>query len=35
MVLELEGEEKSVEKGLKYLIQSGVGVKPIEGDIVD
>jgi len=35
LVLELDGEEKNVEKGIKYLIKSGVDVKPIEGDIVD
>ncbi len=35
LVLELDGEEKNIEKGIKYLIKSGVHVEPIEGDIVD
>lgn len=35
LVLELDGEEKNIEKGIKYLIKSGVDVEPIEGDIVD
>ncbi len=35
LVLELEGEEKNIEKGIKYLIKLGVDVEPIEGDIVD
>jgi len=35
LVLELEGEEKNVERGIKYLVELGVDVKPIEGDIVD
>lgn len=35
LILELDGEEENIEKGIKYLIQSGVDVEPIEGDIVD
>ena len=35
LVIELDGEEKNVEKGIKYLIRLGVDVKPVEGDIVD
>lgn len=35
LVLELEGEEKNVEKGINYLLEKGVEVKPIVGDIVD
>ncbi len=35
LVLELDGEEKNIEKGIKYLIKLGVDVEPIEGDIVD
>jgi len=35
LVLVLDGEEKNVEKGIRYLIRLGVDVKPIEGDIVD
>jgi len=34
LVLELDGEEKNVEKGIKYLVKTGVDVKPIGGDIV-
>lgn len=35
LVLELDGEEKNMEKGIKYLVKMGVDVKPIEGDIID
>lgn len=35
VVLELDGEGKNIEKGIKYLINLGVVVEPIEGDIVD
>ncbi|MCM8784931.1 MAG: ferredoxin [Candidatus Omnitrophica bacterium] len=35
LVLELEGEEKNIEKGIKYLLKLGVDVEPIEGDILD
>jgi len=35
LVLELEGEEKNLEKAIKYLIKLGVDVKPIEGDIIN
>ncbi|MEO0223761.1 MAG: NIL domain-containing protein [candidate division WOR-3 bacterium] len=35
LVLELDGEEKNIEKAIKYLLKLGVEVKPIEGDIVD
>ena len=35
LVLELDGEEKNVERGINYLKKLGVDVKPIEGDIVD
>lgn len=34
LVLELEGEEENVEKAIGYLVELGVDVKPIEGDIV-
>ncbi|MFH1958011.1 MAG: NIL domain-containing protein [bacterium] len=34
LVLELDGEEKNVEKGIKYLVKAGVDVKPIAGDIL-
>jgi ABC-type methionine transport system ATPase subunit len=35
LVLELDGEEKNVEKGVKYLTKLGVKVVPIEGDMID
>ena len=35
LVLELDGDEKNVKEGIKYLKKHGVDVKPIEGDIVD
>ena len=35
LVLELDGEEENIEKGIRYLIKLGVDVKPIIGDIVD
>ncbi|MFN3551458.1 MAG: NIL domain-containing protein [Endomicrobiia bacterium] len=35
LVLELEGEQKNIEKAIKYLIRLGVSVEPIEGDIID
>ena len=35
MVLELDGEEKNIAKGINYLTKLGVSVVPIEGDIVD
>jgi len=35
LVLELDGEEKNMEKGIKYLVKMGVDVKPIEGDVID
>ncbi|OGC07966.1 ferredoxin [candidate division WOR-1 bacterium RIFCSPLOWO2_12_FULL_45_9] len=35
MVLELEGEEKNLEKGTNYLAKTGVIVEPIVGDIVE
>jgi hypothetical protein len=34
-VLELSGETKNVEEGIKYLENLGVEVKPIEGDIIN
>lgn len=34
LVLELEGEDKNIEKGIEYMVKLGVDVKPIEGDIV-
>lgn len=35
VVLELNGEEKNLEKGIKYLTKIGVVVEPIVGDIVE
>lgn len=35
LVLELDGEEKNIEKAIRYLTKLGVDVKPIEGDIMD
>ena len=35
MVLELEGEEKNLEKGIEYLKKVGVIVEPIVGDIIE
>ena len=35
MVLELEGEEKNLEKGIDYLKKVGVIVEPIVGDIIE
>ena len=33
MVLELEGKEENIEKGIKYLREQGVDVELVEGDI--
>jgi biotin operon repressor len=35
MVLELEGTEENLEKGIKYLREEGVDVELVEGDIVE
>ncbi|HDZ76834.1 MAG TPA: ferredoxin [Candidatus Omnitrophica bacterium] len=35
IVLELDGKEKDLEKGIKYLIKSGVVVEPIGGDVIE
>jgi ABC-type methionine transport system ATPase subunit len=35
VVLELEGEEKNLEKGVGYLTKTGVIVEPIVGDIIE
>ncbi len=35
MVLELEGEEENLEKGIKYMTDLGVKVEPVVGDIVE
>jgi ABC-type methionine transport system ATPase subunit len=35
MVLELDGKEDNLEKGIKFLKQKGVEVEPVEGDIIE
>lgn len=35
IVLELDGEEKNLEKGIKFLEKSGVVVEPVVGDIIE
>lgn len=35
LILELEGEKENIEQGIEYLIESGVKVEPIVGDIVE
>ena len=35
LVLELEGIEENLEKGLQYLKKKGVVVEPIVGDIIE
>lgn len=35
VVLELAGELKNLEKGVKYLTRSGVIVEPLLGDIIE
>lgn len=35
MILELDGEEENLEKGIKYLKERGVEVELIEGDIIE
>ena len=35
IVLELEGKEKDIEKGVEYLKKRGVIVEPVVGDIVE
>ncbi|MFA4967758.1 MAG: NIL domain-containing protein [Candidatus Margulisiibacteriota bacterium] len=35
MALEIDGEEKKLEKGIAYLTQSGIIVEPIVGDIIE
>jgi ABC-type methionine transport system ATPase subunit len=34
VVLELEGAEKNLEEGIKYLKERGVKVEAVEGDVV-
>jgi len=35
MVLELEGSDESLEKGIHWLKEKGIGVELVEGDIVE
>jgi ABC-type methionine transport system ATPase subunit len=35
LILELEGEQENIDKGIKYLTDIGVKVEPIVGDIVE
>jgi ABC-type methionine transport system ATPase subunit len=35
MVLEFEGTDENLEKGLRYLKEAGVDVELVEGDIVE
>jgi len=35
MILDLDGEEKNVEKGFKYLAKFGVKIEPVEEDIIE
>ncbi|MBI5379362.1 MAG: NIL domain-containing protein [Nitrospirae bacterium] len=35
VVLELEGKEEDLERGIDFLIRKGVKVEPVPGDIVE
>jgi ABC-type methionine transport system ATPase subunit len=35
MVLELDGKEDDLDKGVKFLKQKGIKVEPVEGDIIE
>jgi ABC-type methionine transport system ATPase subunit len=35
VVLELEGDEEEIRKGLVWVVESGVRVDPIAGDVVE
>ncbi len=35
VILELDGDEKALDKGLKYLEEAGVQVNTIAGDVVE
>ena len=35
MILELEGEEDNIEKGIEYIRRQGVDVELVEGDILE
>ena len=35
VVLELDGEEDEIEKGLEWVSQAGVRVDPVSGDVIE
>jgi biotin operon repressor len=35
MVLELEGPEEDLEKGIKWLREKGIDIELVEGDIIE
>ena len=35
VILELEGEDDEIEKGLEWVISMGVRVDPVDGDVVE
>lgn len=35
IILDLEGKEENIEKGIKFLIKKGVEVEPIVGDVLE
>ncbi|MDA0768830.1 MAG: FeS-binding protein [SAR202 cluster bacterium Casp-Chloro-G4] len=35
VVLELDGEEHEIERGLHWIVESGVRVDPVSGDVVE
>lgn len=35
VVLELEGEEDEIERGLEWMVAAGVRIDPVSGDVVE
>ncbi|MDA0988509.1 MAG: FeS-binding protein [Chloroflexi bacterium] len=35
VILELDGEEEEIEKGLEWVVSMGVRVDPVSGDVVE
>lgn len=35
LILDLEGEEENIKKGIEYLTKLGIKVEPIVGDIIE
>ena len=35
VVLELEGDEEEIQKGLDWVVRNGVRVDPVDGDVVE